>query len=75
MVLVQLEGLDQLKNPMTSGIEPATFWLSTEQNSLKQKQPTQQSSVLGAQVSTGIIVTLQGLCDAHDNAMCSTVAH
>jgi hypothetical protein len=25
---VQLEGLSQLKNPMTStGIEPATFWL------------------------------------------------
>jgi hypothetical protein len=27
-VLVRLEGLGQLKNPMTSsGIEPATFWL------------------------------------------------
>jgi hypothetical protein len=25
--IVRLEGLGQLKNPMTSGIEPVTFWL------------------------------------------------
>jgi hypothetical protein len=30
-VIVPLEGLDQLKNPMTSsGIEPAIFWLVTQ---------------------------------------------
>jgi hypothetical protein len=25
--IVRMEGLDQLKNPMISGIETATFWL------------------------------------------------
>jgi hypothetical protein len=30
MVVVRLEKLDQLKNPITSGIDPTTFWLVTE---------------------------------------------
>jgi hypothetical protein len=39
--IVRLEGLDQLKNPMTSsGIEPATFWLVAEcLNRLRQRMP------------------------------------
>jgi hypothetical protein len=39
MAVVQLEGLDQLKNLMTSGIEPATFRLVVPQPTMLPRAP------------------------------------